>query len=167
MAVGAKKFIDPDQLKQDVSFTESELDSAMMTQAALFAHYGVLNADALHQVDKFKLVIEVKEARVAQQIRDEAAEAGAKTTEKGIEQQLSLSPEIIELKKALNEAKTQSEIARTTLEALRQKRDMLIQIGVARRGEREGELRIRTVEEAITAKDRILKDRANIVIKQV
>lgn len=160
MTVAVKTFVDPLQLKADVSFTEADLDSAMMSQAALFAHYATQAATAQHQVDSIKLLLEVKEASVAQAIRDEAAESGAKTTEKGIEQQITMNAAVIALRKALNNARSQADLAKMALEALRQKRDMLVQIGVARREEMLGELRIRGAEAAAEARVQAVKERA-------
>lgn len=137
-----KNFIDAAQLKLDLRFSPTDIDSAMFEQAALFAHYGDLAAQASHQVDVIKLLLENSEAAVYKILRDRAAAAGEKVTEAQLEKMVARHERVISMKKALNEAKRVEAVGKTAIEAFKQRRDMLIQQGVVQREERKGELAI-------------------------
>jgi hypothetical protein len=137
-----KTLIDAEQLKADLQFSDVDMNSAFMAQASLFAHYAVISAQANKQVDDIKMMLEVKEALVSQKLRDEATAAGEKVVETKIASQLHTKKEIVELRKTLNEAKLIADLARSSLEAFRHKRDCMIQVGVAVREELKGEARV-------------------------
>lgn len=140
--ITVERFVTSEQLREDVNFTEAEIDQAMLEQASLMAYYGDLESRAQYQVDRFKQLLEVREAQKAKQIRDEAAQEGRKITEKLLEQEVAMSPVVIKHRKALNEAKQVYEMMRIALDALRQKKDMVIQFGVRHRMEMEQQGRI-------------------------
>lgn len=133
-------YLDAKQLKIDLRFSPTNLDSAQMDQAALFADYGVLAAQASHQVDVVKLLLENSEAAVYKILRDQAAEKAEKVTEAQLEKLVARHPRVISMKKALAEAKQVEAVGKVAIEAFKQKRDMLIQQGVVQREERKGEL---------------------------
>lgn len=137
-----KKLIDADTLKKDLAYSASDLTSAMMDQASMFAHYGVLAADASRQVDNFKFLLEQAEAAVYRKVRDAAVANGEKVTEVLLDKQVSRNPKIIALKKALNEAKQIESVGKTAVESFRHRRDMLVQHGLISREEMKGELSI-------------------------
>jgi hypothetical protein len=138
-----KDFVDAKQLKQDLAFSSNDLTSAMMQQASLFSHYGVLAAQASRQVDVVKLLLENTEAAVYKLLRDQAAVAGEKVTETQLEKLVSRHDRVISMKKSLNEAKRVEGITKTAVEAFRHRRDMLVQMGLISREEMKGELSIR------------------------
>lgn len=138
-----RDYIDAAQLRRDLSYSPNNLTDAMITQASMFAHYGVLAADASRQVDVVKMLLENTEAAVSQIIRDEAALAGEKTTEGGIAAKIARHPRVISMKKALNEARRVEAIGKTAVESFRHRRDMLVQLGLIQREELKGELTIR------------------------
>lgn len=137
-----KSFVDAAQMKRDIAYSDNDLDTATMEQASLFAHYGTLAADASHQVDVVKLLLENTEAAVYQLERTKSAEAGEKVTEVMLEKRVARHSRVISMKKALIEAKRVEAIGKTVLEAFRQRRDMLVQTGATSREERKGELYI-------------------------
>lgn len=153
-------YIDSGSLKTDLAYSSSDLTSAMMTQASLFAHYGVLLAQSAAQVDKFKMLLETAEARVYRQIRDAADLAGKKVTEPLINSEVANNLKILQIKKALNEAKQIESLAKTAVEAFRHRRDMLVQHGLIEREEMKGSLSIATKraneEQMAGAKERVL-----------
>lgn len=138
-----RNHVDSAQMKRDVAYSLTNLSDAMMQQASLLAHYGEISAKAARQVDDVKLLLENTEAAVDRKLRDEAAQAGAKTTEPQLEKSVSRHPKVIAMKKALNEAKQIEAIAKIAVEAFRHRRDMLVQEGATNRKEMEGELAIR------------------------
>jgi hypothetical protein len=137
-----RQFIDEAQLKKDMTFSLADLSNAMVEQAALFAHYGGLAGKASRQVDDLKMVLEVTEAKVYRIMRDEFAKAGTKTTEAQLDKSVSVHPQVIAVKRALNEAKQIEAMAKTAAEGMRHRRDMLIQQGLISREEMKGELSV-------------------------
>lgn len=137
-----KDFIDASQLKKDLAFSDHDLTSAMMQQSAMFAHYGVLSAEAARQVDVIKMLLENTEAAVSKLIRDEIATAGEKVTEAAIAARIARHSRVISMKKALNEAKRIEATGKIAVESFRHRRDMLVQMGLISREEMKGDLRI-------------------------
>lgn len=164
--ITVREYIDLAQMKVDLSFSTNDLSEAMMQQATLFAHYGVLASKAAKQVDSVKMVLETAEARIYRIHRDDAATSGAKVTEAQLEKMVSADPKIIEIKKALNEAKQVEANAKIATEAFRHRRDMLVQMGLLSREELKGQLSIAAKNErdnqAQEQRDRILERRKEL-----
>jgi len=137
-----KDFIDAEQLKRDLAYSDNDLDSAMMQQASLFSHYGILAADAARQVDVIKMLLESTEAAVYKLERDKAAADGEKVTEALLDKRIARHSRVISMKKALNEAKRIEAVGKIAVESFRHRRDMLVQKGLISREEMKGELRI-------------------------
>lgn len=151
-------FIDPADFAEDTRFSEATLSEELERQASLIAHYGVALGKAQHQSDRFKHRLEIKTAQVAKRMRDEANDEGRKITEKQIELDLSLSPTVIKARANYNEAKAVHETLKVALEALRHKRDAMIQAGVTRRLEVEMQTRISGRVDDAESRDRDAKD---------
>jgi hypothetical protein len=130
----------PEELQKDLAFSNADLTSAMMQQAALYAHYATLAAKFQKIADTKELVVEITESKVDKALRDAAAQAGEKITEAALSKAVKLNKEYIQ---AVN-------LCRHALEAFKQRRDMLVQIGVAQREEMKGELFIKG-REAVAA----------------
>lgn len=138
-----RKFVEPDKLKADLAYTPANLTDAFMAQASMFAHYGVLYAQAEKQTNDLELLLEATEATVYRRERDNAIAAGEKPTDAGLRQTVSRDKRVNQLKKALNEARQIEATAKIAVEAFKQRRDMLIQQGLISREEMKGELSIR------------------------
>lgn len=151
-----KAFIDPDQLKQDVQYSEAAISNAYADQASKFVHYAYLGHQAQHQADRLKSKLELMEARIDKEIREDAADEKKKITEKQIASQILLDARYQRAHEQYLEAKMIAGLAKEALEAFRQRRDMLIQVGADLREEMKGELRMRAKEERKSD----LKDRA-------
>lgn len=135
-----KNWLDDEDLKGKLAYSNADLSQAMSEQASLFAHFGVLLARSSKQVDDIKILIENTEARVDREIRTAMAVLGEKVTETIIERKIARHPQVVAFKRALNEAKQIEAVAKTTLEAFRHRRDMLVQQGATSREEMKGEL---------------------------
>lgn len=135
-----QQFIDIDQMRRDMAYSPADMGSAMMDQAALFAHYGALLSRASSQVEKAKMVLETAMAKVAKRIRSDAAIKGDKLTEPQLAAEVALHKSVIAMKIAVSEAKEIEQLAKTAVEGMRHKRDMLIQASVTSREEMKGEL---------------------------
>lgn len=160
-AYDVKDFLDPAQLRRDLQFSPADISTAMVEQASLFAHYGVLLADASRQVDVVELLLENTEAAVYQLLRNEATSKGEKVTEVMLEKQVLRHKRVIAMKRALNAAKRVESLCKTAVEAFRHRRDMLVQQGAISREELKGELRMNAIsaqEDAVEAKKRAYLD---------
>lgn len=157
------QYIDPIQLKKDLAYSNVDLSSAMVEQAAQFASYGVLASQSSMQVDKMKMLLENTEAEVSRRERDKKALAGEKITEPALAAIVTRHPRVVAAKKALNEAKQIESIGKIAVESFRHRRDMLVQQGLISREERKGELSIALKnakeEEVRSTQDRLLARR--------
>jgi hypothetical protein len=158
-AIKVINYVDSNQLKRDMSYSTADLSSAMMEQASLFAHYGVLAARASRQVDNIKMLLETREAQVYRAKRSEFDDAGEKITETKLEKIVATSSTIVDLKRALAKARQIEAEAKIAVEGLRHRRDMLIQQGLIQREELKGELTI--------SKRKVADDEANDVRERI
>jgi predicted component of type VI protein secretion system len=130
-----------DLLCEAVNIEPTLLDEDMKRLPALLAYWN----ERFSQEHKAYLVAHVErqrvEARLYQEEKD--AKAGAKATIKDLDAAVTLNPEFV----AAMDAETQHEAEKARLygvmDALRTKRDMLIQMGATRRVEMQGDPRIR------------------------
>lgn len=152
-----KQFVDADTLRADLSYSTADLTGAMVTQASLLVHYGVLLAKASRQVDELKMLLETAEAKVYRKLRDAAVKAakegGDKPTEAMLAKQVAADDYIISVNIALNEARQVEAIAKTAVEGFRHRKDMLIQLGLMAREEIKGEVSISRRQEADRLRD--------------
>jgi hypothetical protein len=161
--ITVRNFIDGAKLRADVTYSLTDLSSAMMTQAALRAHYGELKAAAQRQVNDFELLLEVSESRVYRRLRDEYAEKKEKSSDASLKVEVAGHERILAIRKAINEAKQVLDVAKGAWEAFSDRNDMLIQLGARDRTELQGELRIRAAEASSSAAG----DRALAAVKKV
>jgi hypothetical protein len=138
--IKVRNYIDSAQLKEDLSYSLTDLSGAQSRQAQLFVHYGTLAAKAARQVDNIKLLLENTEAAVYRVLRDRMVQAGEKVTEALLDKNVSRHERVIGVKKALNEAKQIEAIAKIAVEGFRHRKDMLVQHGATEREEMKGEL---------------------------
>lgn len=139
-----KNFIDADEMKRDMAFSPDPvgLSNAMVGQAALLARYGVILADASHQVDTVKMLLENVESVIYKTVREKKMKEGEKFTEPLLQSLVATHPRVVSAKKAVSEAKRVEAICKIAVEGFRHRRDMLIQQGSTSREEMKGELRI-------------------------
>lgn len=140
-------YVDGEKLKRDLAYSTNNLSDAMQQQAALFAHYGVLASKASMQVDTIKMLLETAEAAVYRHLADQVAKSGGKVVVAAIQQDVAADERIINLKRALNEARQIEKTANIAVEAFRHRRDMLVQQGLLNREEMRGEVAV-TVKQA-------------------
>lgn len=137
-----RNYIDPDQLRSDMSYSTVDLSSAMAQQASLYVHYANLAAKAARQVDDVEMLLEITESKVYRTLRDRAVKTGAKMTEVQLEKSVAVHPQVVAMKRARNEAKQIEANAKAAVEGFKQRRDMLIQEGATQRQEMQGETAI-------------------------
>ena len=129
------------EIADDVSFTEADLNDNMIRQPSLVAHYGRLLAENQYKMDLSKQKMEIAESRAAHLMREEANEDGKKITEALINSTLPTITSVVEARISYNKAKRDYEAMKHALEAFRHKKDMMIQIGVNRRTEMDNKIR--------------------------
>lgn len=136
----ATKFPSADEIAEDVGFDEAHLDDNMVQQPSLVAHYGRLLAESQYDMDTAKQKMEIAESKAAHALREEANDEGKKISEAQINSTLPTVPSVVKARMQYNRAKADHEGMKTTFEALRHKKDMMVQIGVNRRTEIEGKI---------------------------
>lgn len=135
-------FIDVDQYRKDIDPDNLDLSYSMMRQAGLFAYYSTQAAKAQHQMDKMEQMEEIVMARLDRKERDTASAAGTKITEAQIKALIALEPKAIAVRSAVNRAREIASICKSSADAFRHRRDMLIQLAFNGREEKKGELRL-------------------------
>ena len=134
------------QLREDLSINDADLDGEMSQQAGLYGHYASLSAMAHLQADKAKIRVEVTRAKCYRLHRNRIIAKGQKPTEPQIEAEVMCDETYIAALELHATYKMQAAMVKEALEALKQKRDMLVQKGVAKREELKGELFIKNKE---------------------
>lgn len=143
---------DPKQFHDDVAIDRNKLSDAFANQASLFAAYAEYNFAAMSKEMRAKVTLDLIIANNDKRIREEAIAAGTKITEKVIEAELDRSPEVVKAKLAHNDAKGMAAFVHLSLDAFKQRRDMLIQLGADGREEMKGDLRMRAQTDAVGGK---------------
>ncbi|CCG43332.1 hypothetical protein [Magnetospirillum molischianum] len=161
-----KPLLDAEQLQKDLAFSDHDISAAMMRQASLFAHYAVIAAQAQKRYDTAKLAADIVESRVDKRLRDEYAQAGAKITEAALGKEILRDREYVEAQKKVNDARMIADLAKNALEAFKQRKDMLVQIGVALREEAKGELFLKGPAAREEAQRDVTRDRAARLVSE-
>lgn len=139
---GLQHYVDVDQFRTDTRVTEATLDTCMIEQNGLRAYYGAQAARAEAQHARLKVKFEVIEATLYDKHRKALAASGEKTTEKMVENAVKLDPRWLKAKNLVIEAETVASINKSLVESLKDRRDMIIQLGADRRDEYKGQARV-------------------------
>lgn len=131
------EYYDHEKATKDLREYDADLSIEFMRQPALYAYYSALLVQAEAQYDRLSHTAEIGAARLDQAVRDEAAKAGSKVTEKQITTRISLDPRMIEMERAVRLAKVQVGYLKSTCQALVQRKDMLMQMGFIARKEQD------------------------------
>jgi hypothetical protein len=131
-----------------VSGLKVYVDDATFSQAPMFIHYAEQAAWARRQMDKCKLAAEVTESQVDAAWRKKFADDGTKVTETMVANAVKSDPRVIKAKTQTIEARALFDIANDSREAFMQRKDMIVQVSVDRRRERDGQLRILNAKDA-------------------
>ena len=134
--------IDVDEFRRDTRVSETNLDNCFMEQAGLIAHYVAKHAQSEAQAARTKLQVEIAEAKLYDQHRKELSKGADKVTEKMVENAVRTDPKYAAIHVRLIEAESLAAINKGLVESLKQRRDMLIQLGADRREDGKGTARI-------------------------
>lgn len=135
-----KTFIDPDRLQDDLNFSTNNISLAMTRQAALFAHYSNLSAQAAYQHDRAKQQVELLEANLDNKFRDSLTMAGTKFTETSLKSLITKDSSYQAVVTRAHEARAIAKMVDTAADSFRHRKDMLIQVGADLREEKKGKL---------------------------
>lgn len=151
-----KEYIDVDQLKKDVEFDPNDLDTAVRQHAGLFIHYANIARLARRQWERMKAAVEILESRLGTYHREALTGAGGKVTEAMIEAATKSDPRWWAAQQKEIDARAIYDLANDAREAFSQRKDMIVQVSVDRRREKEGQLRIGTEESISEQRNRVL-----------
>lgn len=152
--------IDVNEFRRDTRVSETNLDDCLMQQAGLVAEYVAKHAYSEAQAARVKLQVEIAEAKLYDTHRKAAAAratvTGDKVTEKMVENAVRTDPKYAAIQVRLIEAESIAAVNKGLVESLKQRRDMLIQLGADRREDGKGAARIMAAQ----ANDSNVADRA-------
>ena len=135
-----RQFFEPEELAADANLDGVSVNSAFVDQAALFALYATRAAGAARQASMVKLQRDAVIAEVSQRERDLALANKEKLTETALGERVTLDERVKKVRRLYIEATKIEEEARVAAEAIRHKRDMLIQLGANLREELKGSM---------------------------
>ena len=155
-----KTTINFDDFADDIRIEEVDLDNSFRSQASLFANYAVMGFNAMRSAADKKIILDVTRSEIDREIRQRAEdEATAETDPKKVKKitEASITAEIDRTKKYVialrgyNEAQAIEKLSANALEAFKQRRDMLVQLGANQREDKKGDLWMKGKEDATTA----------------
>lgn len=147
------------EISADTQISPTKLDDCVCKQAGLRAYWGVRQANADAQLAFVKRKFDTIEAQLYAKYRKAQIEAGEKATEKSIENAVRQDNVWKAMKDVVIEANRIADLNRAAVNAINDRRDMLIQLGADRRDERKGTMRI-TGGEDTSAKGTLIANRA-------
>lgn len=138
------------QFKLDTKVSDVDLDSAMLNQSGYRSHYGAQAAYAEAQAAREKIRFEVKEAALYDSHRKAMVLVADKVTEKAIENAVKLDKKWGAGKERVIDAELIAAVNKALVEGLKDRRDMIIQLGADRRDESKGAARVMAAKDAAT-----------------
>lgn len=133
-----KEYYDYAQAMKDVREFDQDISIDLMKQPGLFAYYNSLLVSAESQYDRLSNIADITEARIDSLVRKEAADSGAKITESQVKSKVTQHPKMRETLDLVRLAREQVGYLKGTCEALRQRRDTLMQLSFNMREEKKG-----------------------------
>ena len=147
------------EITLDTNISQTKIDECVCRQAGLRAYWGIRQANAEAQLAFIKRKFETIEAQLYAKYRKAQVEAGEKATEKSIENAVRQDNVWKAMKDVVIEANRIADLNRAAVNAINDRRDMLIQLGADRRDERKGTMRINGGEDT-SAKGTLIANRA-------
>lgn len=143
MTVTVERYYDPKKAQEDIQYYHPDISTDLMRQAGLFAFYSAQLVRAESQYDRISNAIDLMHARLDSVIRADATKSATKLTESQIKSKITEHPKMVTLVEGLRSAKEEVGFLKGTCEALRQRKDTLIQIAINSREELKGSPSIR------------------------
>lgn len=150
------RFIAADDIIKDTSLNSMDLNDAFLNQAGLAAFYGSMYARAMGQAARLKLRRDVTYAKVSEKLREEHRLANNKITESQLTALVEKDPRSQAISEVYIAAMEIEQELRGAVEAIKNRRDMVIQLGATSREESKGTLRM-TMTKGISDRSEELK----------
>ena len=119
----------------EIIINDTDLNTEFIHQASKFNKFATTEAQAKAKLMNAKLRLEIVDAEITKKVREDFTKSGVKATEKMVNSEVILSKEYQAAQKALIKASCDADIAKAAKEAFMQRKDMLIQLGSAKRAE--------------------------------
>lgn len=133
------KFYDEAQALKDARSYHPDMQVDFMRQSGLYAYYSSLYAKAEAQYERLCHALERAEAQLDKHVRKARVDAGEKKpTNDEIKAEIIADPRIHGAKLLIVEAREQMTLLRGMCEALKQRCNMLVQLGAVSREELKG-----------------------------
>lgn len=123
-----RQFINIEQVQKDTIINPNNILNELLGLSSIFARYGLILAKARIQRDGFKSRRNLLAALLEKSIRDKAIEDGDKLTNPQVAARIAGSGRMVEAELALNEAAAILAACTEARDAIKVKRDMLVQI---------------------------------------
>lgn len=150
-----------DSFREEIAINANDITGAMMTNAAMYAHYGSMAAKAEHQYDQLKTRMAKLEAILYATHRENLAKEKGKPSEAMVDAAVKTDPRWLKLSDQVAQAKLIMSMQDVNKRAFQQRGEFLRSIGADLREERRGDVRTMAVEgkeaELDDAKARALK----------
>jgi hypothetical protein len=147
-------YVDPDQIKADLHIDLTNINEAMAKHASTFLHYAGQSVRAKRQFERYKLGLEVLEAKLDAEWRTTLKGESAKSTEPAIRAAIVQDSRYKQMSARMIEAQQVHRLAEAAERAFEHRKDMLLQIARDAARESGGQLRV-TANQA--NKDRLLE----------
>lgn len=115
----------------DLKFDKSDLNSVWMNQATVFFKYSLKSALMEEQASKAKMELEAFESQLYESFRIEKEHNSYKWSENTISSKIKKHPEYIKKQQAFLILRRDADIYKSAMEALRHRRDMIVQASKA------------------------------------
>lgn len=126
---------------QDFQINNNDLSNEMVRQPALYVYYANLYSAKMKETANLKSRLDYLQGQIHQELKNEEL-AGTKLTDKDKEKRLKSDSRYLAAKSAVDTAEIEEEYYRNLLDALKQKKDMLIQLALRQRDEMKGPVAI-------------------------
>ncbi len=123
-----RQFINIEQVQRDTIINPNNILNELLGLSSIFARYGLILAKARIQRDGFKSRRNLLAALLEKNIRDKAIEDGDKLTNPQVAARIAGSGRMVEAELALNEAAAILAACTEARDAIKVKRDMLVQL---------------------------------------
>lgn len=133
-----KTFFDEAKAQDQLRTYHADINLDLTQHSGMYSHYASLLTKAETQYERISYTIEKMEARRDAAIRAEMDATGEKATEGKIKAKLTLDPMISDLRRLLIDAKEQVSLLKVHCDALKHRKDCLMQLAMNMREEFKG-----------------------------
>lgn len=126
---------------EDFNINESDISNEMVRQPGLYVYYANLYSNKMKESANLKTQLDSLQGKIHQELKAEEL-AGTKLTDKDKEKRLKSDSRYLMARQKLDTAEIEEEYYRNLLDALKQKKDMLIQLALRQRDEMKGPVAI-------------------------